>query len=79
MPVDLFAIRQGVLGPREQLEIHVTLRPTKDDPEEMKDKFLSGPGDGIGDKDRDGRVHIEVVELKPHDWLGGDHHSRVMA
>eukprot|EP00667_Euglena_gracilis_P019279 EG_transcript_20627 len=32
--------RQGVLGPREQLEIHVTLRPTKDDPEEMKDKFL---------------------------------------
>eukprot|EP00668_Euglena_longa_P035166 GGOE01045167.1.p1 GENE.GGOE01045167.1~~GGOE01045167.1.p1 ORF type:complete len:311 (+),score=66.94 GGOE01045167.1:92-934(+) len=32
--------RQGVLRPRESLELNVTLRPTEDDPDQLRDKFL---------------------------------------
>eukprot|EP01004_Peranema_trichophorum_P004499 NODE_3418_length_1356_cov_7.917275_g2980_i0.p1 GENE.NODE_3418_length_1356_cov_7.917275_g2980_i0~~NODE_3418_length_1356_cov_7.917275_g2980_i0.p1 ORF type:complete len:268 (+),score=49.05 NODE_3418_length_1356_cov_7.917275_g2980_i0:66-869(+) len=32
--------RQGVLASKEHVDIHITLRPTKDDPAELRDKFL---------------------------------------
>jgi uncharacterized small protein (DUF1192 family) len=32
--------RHGVLGPREHVDFHITLRPTAEDPATLRDKFL---------------------------------------